>query len=256
MKNSNHHRKVPASTLFWALLLIALALLLLLDAIGLTDAWLPRGLSIWQLLLGGILLWLTVLGFLKANAFLIYFPLAGLTMIFDELILFHLGSPHDELVKPVLLLLIALLLSIGTQILISSFSTLRSDRITDKVTARRHAKGAGTSTRYFDCTTPFHSNIENNLGCTLVFFSNTQGYLGESSLSIENNLGSVVLHVPEDWQVIPNVENSLGSVHFKPAPHLNVEKRLVLRGENNLGSIVVKYVPADLPADTDAAQGD
>ena len=61
---------------------------------------------------------------------------------------------------------------------------------------------------------------------------------------MENNLGSLTLHVPEDWLVAAAIDNSLGSTNVPPSPLANPEKNLVLRGENNLGSITVKYVPA------------
>jgi hypothetical protein len=84
--------------------------------------------------------------------------------------------------------------------------------------------------------------VENNLGATNVFFSNTERYCGGSSLRVENNLGSLTLHVPEDWLVAAAIDNSLGSTNVPPSPLANPEKNLVLRGENNLGSITVKYV--------------
>ena len=52
----------------------------------------------------------------------------------------------------------------------------------------------------------------------------------------------MILHVPEDWQVVAAIANSLGSVEVPVSPHGNPEKKLILKGDNNLGSISVKYV--------------
>jgi hypothetical protein len=38
------------------------------------------------------------------------------------------------------------------------------------------------------------------------------------------------------------IDNSIASTNVPPSPLANPEKNLVLRGENNLGSITVKYV--------------
>lgn len=253
MKTTNHKRFSPHA-LFWALLFIGIAVALLLDALHLTDSLLPADLPIWRILLGGVFAWWLIWGIVKLSPFAIIFPLFGELMLFDRWILMVAGSPRDKIAPVWLMLLVALLLSIGFSIL---QHTLRPNRnvilgidgkkIASHVKSHVGGKVTGSSTQYFDCTEPFHGNVENNLGETNVFFSNAEQYQGESSLFLDNNLGAMILHVPEDWQVIAAIGNNLGSVEAPMSAHACPEKKLILKGENNLGSITVKYVSVQKP---------
>ncbi|MBQ8718663.1 MAG: hypothetical protein IJY66_05305 [Clostridia bacterium] len=250
MKTTKHTR-LTSSALFWALLFIGIAVALLLDALHLTDTLLPADLSVWRILLGGVFLWWLIWGIIRFSPFAIIFPLFGELMLFDRWLLLAATSPREKIAPVWLMLLIALLLSIGFSILKHTlcpdhhvFTHADGEHIAEFVTSKTKGKVSGNSTQYFDCSEPFHSSIENNLGATNVFFSNTERYCGGSSLHVENNLGSLTLHVPEDWLVAAAIDNSLGSTNVPPSPLANPEKNLVLRGENNLGSITVKYVPA------------
>ena len=242
----NHH--FSTSALFWAFLFIGLAVVLLLEALHLTDAFLPVGLPLWRILLGAVLAWWLIWGVLKLQPFAIFFPLAGEVLLFERWILLTIGSEREEIASVHMMLLVAFLLSIGFTILKHACQPtskiLSGEQIAAKVSTGMNGKISGNSINYFDCTEPFHSTVENNLSATNVFFSNTELYRGESTLHLENNLGSLTLHVPEDWLVVSNLENSLGSISIPPSAHANPEKKLILNGENNLGSTTVKYVAA------------
>ena len=115
MKTKNH--RISASALFWALLFIGIAVVLLLDALQLTDTLLPAGLSIWRILLGGVFLWWLIHGLRKRSPFAIIFPLFGELMLFDRWLLRAVDSSRVQIAPVWLMLLIALLLSIGFSIL-------------------------------------------------------------------------------------------------------------------------------------------
>ncbi len=254
------NKRISVHALFWALLFIAIAICLLLDGLGVTRQWLPKGLSVWRILLGAIFAWWLVWGVIKLAPFAICFPLAGEVMLFDRFILAAAGYDWlDEVASVWLMLLIALLLSIGFEILKHAFSRSEKQGVSFTFSGGNAAhihkatalggKVTGNSTQYFDCTAPFHGSVENNLGSTLIYFSNTELYQGGSTLRLENNLGSIVLHAPEDWLVVASIDNSLGATNVAPSTHANPEKKLTLHGENNLGSISVKYVPVEVMAE-------
>ena len=90
----NHH--FSTSALFWAFLFIGLAVVLLLEALHLTDAFLPAGLSLWRILLGAVLAWWLIWGVLKLQPFAIFFPLAGEVLLFDRWILLAIGSERED----------------------------------------------------------------------------------------------------------------------------------------------------------------
>ena len=251
LTKKNH---ITASALFWSMLFIGVAVALLLDALHLTAVLQPLGLSAWRILLGAIFLWWMIWGIIKVSPFAIIFPLAGEVLLFDRTILMALGSNRQHVASLWQMLLIALLLSIGFSILKHAlrpdhhgFTHADGERIAEFVTSKTKGKVPGNSTLYFDCTEPLHGNVENNLGATNVFFSNVEQYSGGGTLFVENNLGSLTLHVPEDWLISAAIDNSLGSVTVPPSPLANSQKNLILKGENNLGSITVKYVSVSEP---------
>ena len=241
------NKRISTSAVFWAILLISLAVLLLLDAIGVMRVFFPEGLSIWRILLGGICLWCMVLGCIKRSPFAVFFPLAMEVILFDHFLLAAIGSEKEKVAPGALLLLIALLLSVGFSLLQGSVCKIRTDEdsLTGRIVGGVGSKVKGTSSQYFDCSEPFHATVENDLGATIVFFSNTDRYCGGSSLNLDNNLGSIVLHVPKDWHIISSIENNLGVVMVPSASDPDMSKTLILKGDNNMGSIVVKRIPAD-----------
>ena len=250
--------RLSTSALFWALLFIGVAVVLLLDALHLSDTLLPADLSFWRILAGFVTAWGLVWGARERSPFAIIFALAGEVILFDRWILHAMGSDRQEVASVKMMLLIALLLSIGFSILKNAWRSSHpnwhnatGEDVAAYVTSKVGGGIKGNATQYFDCTEPFHSSVENNLGSTNIFFSNTEAYRGDSSLRVENNLGALILHVPEDWLVEAEIENSLGAVIVPASSCANPEKKLQLRGENNLGSITVKYVQvADIPTDS------
>ena len=77
-----------------------------------------------------------------------------------------------------------------------------------------------------------------------VYFTNTQEYAGGGILHVDNNMGSMVLYVPAQWQITTSVENSMGSVQqAKPqTPPAQDAPALTIVCENNLGSLLIKLV--------------
>ena len=251
--NINNRRKFPTDLLFWALLFIGVALILLLDAVGVADVLLPAGLSIWRVLMGALIAWGLIWGIIKLQPFIICFATAGEVILFDEYVLKAAGSDKEKIAPSFILLLVALLLSIGLQILKHAIKVASPPSVVYQTAPHnvpphhknngKHGKSASTSTQYFDCSAPFSSSIENNLGATLVFFTNTEHYCGESTLYIDNNMGAVVLHVPADFMIISNITSNMGASTLAPSAAANPQKRLILQGQNNMGSVEVKYQP-------------
>jgi predicted membrane protein len=259
MSDFNRQRKFPVGRLFWALLFIAAALLLLLDAAGVTKELLPENLSLREVLLGAVGLWVLLWGCVKAEPFAIFFALAAEIILFDEFFLPQMGIMKERLAPTGVLLLAAFLLSVGVKMLQHIFRQQRTERThTERATFKKgwtgmSGKVSGSATRYFDCSAPFEGYVENNLGSMQVYFSNTTLYCGGSTVRVENNLGAVVLHVPEDWLIIAEMENNLGSVKISPSAHADQNKKLYVRGENNLGSVQVEYVASEQQSSAEPA---
>ena len=211
---------------FWGIILLAVALLLILNSLGVTLG-LPESIPIWRIILGTLFLSFAIHSIAKRRIFPTVFAFTFTVMLFETEIAMLCGRDSGDLASFWVFILIALLLSIGLKLLLPG---------------KRHIKPlAGAQTRYIDCNTQINESINNQMSSCEVFFTNTEGYNGNGHINIDNNMGSLVIHAPNDWYVISDMENHMGSINI---PNNNVDscKRLDLHGKNNMGAVAIKYV--------------
>jgi hypothetical protein len=239
---------MKSSKFIWGIALVAVAVLLLLNAFGITLG-LPESIPLWRILLGALCAVWTISELIKLNIPGIFFPLTFIVMLFERELAVALGihTETGDIASTWLFLLIALLLTVGTSLILPR--ALRGHgfiKIGDTV---KHKFGkhvghvdriGGRSVRYIDCSNGISEDIENELSACEIYFINTAAYDGNGTLTLNNDLGSIILHVPADWIVTTSIENSLGSIKI---PHQAAEggKILHLKGDNSLGSIVVLF---------------
>ncbi|MBQ9783216.1 MAG: hypothetical protein IJW44_01710 [Clostridia bacterium] len=219
--------------ILWGVALLAAAILLLLNAFGVTLG-LPTDIPLWRILLALLCATWLVNELLHLRIPGIFFPLIFIIMLFEKEIAHGLGIADGDLASAWVFLLIALLLTVGSAILLPK-------RLWVRLFTKKHKKNhiGHNQIRYVDCTEPFSERIENNMGSCEVYFSNADQYGGNGSLRVENNMGQVVLHVPKGWCVISSIENNMGSVQI---PHgRDSGMPLTVTGENNMGCVRVVY---------------
>ena len=243
-------KRKQTSTIVWGIVLIAIAVLLLLNALG-VKLGLPTDISPWRLLLGaGCVIWV-LNELIKLNIPGIFFPLTFIVMLFEREIAnaLEINEGTGEIASTWLFLLVALLLTVGTSMLLPRFlkgHSVFSARINGKI-----PKIGGRAVQYIDSTEGFHETVENNMSTCEVFFTNVASYMGNGTLTVENNMGCVIIHVPDDWYVSSSIENNMGSVKI---PHQSdgVKKHLNVCGDNNMGSVVVEFykAPSEEQADS------
>ena len=73
-------------------------------------------------------------------------------------------------------------------------------------------------------------------------FANVEKYAGGGTLHVDNNLGSMVVEVPSSWRFVHNIDNSLGCVAADVDGGNPNGPILKIEGDNNLGSLSIKYV--------------
>ena len=232
--------------LFWGFGFILLAAALVLDAFGVFAPLLSifGEISVWAIIGGLLLLCFALSELIKGNIGNFFFPLALIFMIFEKniAILFDIGDENGNIINNWLLLLVSVLLGIGFSILFSGVK--RRKRRRKNGCAWSCGEGmkirgsVGSSVRYIDCDGFKFEEVENNLGSCTVFFENEDKYEGGGVLSVDNNLGSMVITVPEEWHIVVRVDNSLGSVNIPK--HNGQGAVLTITGDNNLGSIIIK----------------
>ena len=230
--------------LFWGFGFIIAAVVLVLDALGIFAPFVGvfGEISIWALIGGFALLCFAISQLLSGNIGNFFLPLALIFMIFEKNIAhyFEIGDENGNIINNWLILLVAVMLGVGFSILFSGIKRRRRHRengykwhIDDSIKGN-----VGSSVKYIDCEGFKYEDIENNLGSCTVFFENTDKYEGGGVLSVDNNLGSVVITVPEEWNVISKIDNNLGSLTV-PKPNANGPTLTVI-GDNNLGSVTIK----------------
>ncbi len=232
--------------IFAGLGLILAAVLLVLDALGIITPIVSvvGEITLFEIVGGLIIIALIIERLIRGKIPSIFLLLAFLFMIFEENIAFVCGITNDNIINNWLVLLVALLLTVGFSILLPSRKRKKSRGSHGgniEINGNSAESNLGSSTIYIDCESFTPSVIENSLGSCSVHFENAESYKGGETLRVENNLGSMVINVPENWIVKSSIENNLGGTHIA-----NGEDKagpiLYIRGENNLGSLTVRYV--------------
>lgn len=248
--------------LFWGLAFILVAVALVLDALGVLAPFISAfgEISIWAIIGGVALLCFAISQLISGNIGNFFVPLALIFMIFEKNLAFYfqIGDENQNIINNWLLLLVAVLLGIGFSILFSGVKRRK----------RRHAHGRewsigdnvkikaniGSSVRYIDCDGFKYEEIENDLGSCTVFFENVDKYESGGVLCVDNSLGSIVITVPEGWNVISRIDNSLGSV-IVPKPNFD-GPILTITGENNLGSVCIKTAKKEADEEENTQEAD
>ena len=229
--------------IFWGILFILAAALLILDALGVTAPLIGTfgKVSVPAIIVGIILIAIIINRLIRRKIGSIFFPLAFLFMIFEKNIAHFFSLKSENIINNALVLLIALLLTIGAGLIFGGMGT--RTRIVEGVHIKgKNAGGSlGHSSVYIDSETLCPNYVENNLGSCTVYFESPEKYLGGSTLKIANNLGAMTVHVPSFWKIVVSVENNLGGLSV-PKNTDNEGPVLYIRGENNLGSISIKKI--------------
>ena len=151
-------------------------------------------------------------------------------MLCEHNIAFLCGAESSNLINNWILFLIAVFLTIGVHLLFPH----------KYAWSKNHTHlSLGNSSIYINSATLSPNHLENSLGHTLVYFEDPDAYRGDGTIFVENNLGSMKIHLPKAWCAKVSVDNNLGSVH---AQKKNSGIAITIKGENNLGSLMIVYV--------------
>ncbi len=223
---------------------LVLAVKILLEELGVKAPFMTfvGELSLLTLILGVILIYRIVSSLIKGRVERVVFPLAFLFIIFEKNIAVLLGREESNIINNWTLIGCAFLLWLGMLILFGK------KRGTSKNSSgKRTVKNSmGDRTVYIDSSDFFRVGLENSMGALTVNFENADQYTGGGELRIENNMGAAVVNVPSQWQYETNIENNLGVIKLENGKAEGYEAgkgpMLTVTGENNLGSVVIRFV--------------
>ena len=235
--------------IFWGLGFVLAAVLIMLDALGFIAPIVSvvGEISVFAIIAGLLLFAFIITRLIKGKLLEIFFPLAFIFMLFEKNIAKLAELESENIINNWLVLLIAMLLSIGFAILFPSRKRRKNRKFhgtrggTVEINGKRAESNLGSSTIYIDCEDFSPSNIENNFGSCAVYFKNVEKYEGGKTLYVENNFGPMCINIPSEWIVKTSIENNMGGTHTA-----NDEDKagpiLYIKGENNFGSLSVRYV--------------
>ena len=227
--------------IFWGLGFILLAITLILDAVGVT---VPIESAVGEIsliaLLGALLLLSYMISRLVKGKFgEIFVPLAIIFIIFEKNIATFFKLQDQDIINNWLLIGCAILLQIGFGILLSKRKKRGIKYYRD---GEVHYANFSSTVRYIDATNFKEEHTENDLGSLVIKFENADKYEGGGILHIDNNLGSTKIEVPSSWRYTYDIDNSLGSVSASNDDGDPAGPLLVIKGENNLGSVSITLV--------------
>ena len=231
--------------IFWGLGFILLAVALILNALGVMAPFTSAigEVSFLAVVAGLILLSYVVERIVKGKFSEIFIPLSLIFMLFEKNVA-HLCHLEDEnIINNWLLFGCACLLQLGFGILLpKSRRRIKAVKSDGSHQYRWNRSSLNSSVKYIDGESFREEYVENDLGSCVIRFESADKYTGGGILHVDNNLGSMVVEVPSSWKFVHNIDNSLGSVVADfdggnpDGPLLKIE------GDNNLGSLAIKYV--------------
>ena len=236
--------KKSRNGLFFGIILVCAAVALILDGLGISIS--GAQISAWSIVGGVLCLAWLVVEIVELKFSHIFFPLAFIFLLFEGQIAAWLGYGDPNLISNWIVLLAALLLTVGVGALGGNFKKrkkIKSGENGNAVVINTNEKKnfSSASVIYVDAADLGEYEVENNCGSIHVYIENADRYGGGGALNVDNNCGSMVVHVPNAWRVVSSVDNSLGSV--KIPSHETAEGAPVLKitGENNLGSLAITF---------------
>lgn len=217
------------NSIFWGIVLVAAAVLLILQGAGVN---LGYNISVWRIILGAFCLAMLIDRLIRLRFTEIVFPLAFLFLIFEAPIAHAVGRPADDLdlINNWIVIIAALLLTIGLKAIIPERGGHRSF---DKVSS---------STMYLDGGDLSSVKIHDHMGSVQVFVTNKNLYQGGGHISICDNMGTVKLHIPREWNAVVDIHDNMGRINVPEQPDNRVyDYSVKIEAFDNMGTVDVIF---------------
>lgn len=242
-------KKYRINSVILGFLLIAFAVMLLLNKMGVFTEF-PVMKYTMKLILTVILFYIMIVsGFLKKNFLGVTLPLGIIACLFSDL----LGI---SMVSPFIIILVSVLIGIGLSLVFGKQSNVKHD-FSGKSTyigvsgTKEYSDVDGTfsiensladRTAYISVNDLRYGEIENGLGSLTVYLNGTTLDSEGATIDIDNGLGRLQLYVPKEFRAVQNIDNGLGSVNTHGAPSTDTNSPLLkLDIDNGLGSVDIYF---------------
>ena len=218
--------------IFWGLVMVLSAVILILDDMGINFG---MDFPLWRII-GGILLvsWL-ISEIVRLKFADIFFPIAFLILLFRNPLIELLNLDSEKIPSAWIIILAAALLTAGFHAIFDRKKTFTINGHEVKTNGR-----IGKETLYADAGNLSGYTIKDHLGAVELFLKNKENYPGNGVITICDNLGLITIHLPKSWNVITQCSDNLGSISV-PDHESCGEKSITLDVHDNLGKVEVKF---------------
>lgn len=225
------------SRIFWGILFIALAILLIVSQLGIFNFHI----SIWTLMLtvffGVSVVW--SLFHREVTSFL--FSLAFLIILYDE----PLGL---EAITPWTVLLAALFASIGWHILFPSskkqnhnYQDIQDQKAVKDVDVHIE-ENFGSCIRYIDSQNIENVLITNRAGMAKVYFQQATMKNQNIDFNLYVTCGMLELYIPHTWKVIDQTDSLLSHISMEEMNSDLIEHCITLKGKISFSEVKICYL--------------
>lgn len=221
---------------FWGLVLVLAAVVLILDNLGIKFGY---GINAWRIVVGVLLVAWLVSVVLYRRFPDIFIPICLLFLVFQGPIA-HAIDPEKEELLPVWVAIVAtVLLTVGFNVILkpaySGFLDKKSKSGADVATDTAQSR-----VLYYNADRLDGAVIRDQLGFVQVYINNKNAYPGSAVVTITDNLGKIVLHIPAEWDVIAQTGSNIGKVEI-PTHTGNGISNVTLVVNDNVGSVQVVF---------------
>lgn len=225
---------------FWGTVLILLAAYLIVARLGL----IPE-LPVVTVLLTVLFAYLIVRGIIKRDFFEIFIPAALIGCLYDEQL-------HITVITPWILLLAALLVSIGLTLIFKNAGKKAEWKNQARFSSRIDNSMDGAyvmvrntfseTNKYVNSNFFAKADIQNTFGQCNVFFNNAVIANGNAQINVKNSFGEVNLYLPRTWRADVTRDCAFGEVNLRGEGNSDMDAPFVrVLGDCNFGEINVFF---------------
>lgn len=225
--------------LFWGIILILAAALIILSCAGINLGFIGI-LPITDILLSAVLLAIGVNAICEKNYWLTPYPLALIFFLFEKEIAIYCGKADTNIISNWLVLLCAVIFSVGISLIFSGFGHRKHRVFNFKLNDKGHGAPLGAETKYIDAGALDNFWYKVNMGSGELFFTNTENYKGGGTLNVECNMGNLEINVPSGWHLLTDIETSLGNTEI-PGIGTPDGPQITVKGRNHMGNLEIHF---------------
>ena len=234
------------NNIFWGLVLIMAAGMVLLHSFGLDP-----GIGVFRLLIGIVLAAILIKSVVSFHVEGICFSAAFFIIMFSQ----EMGILP---VNPLQILLVALLLSVGVNLLLGDkIRKIRRERreshrgigqyeqVVDSQDCDRIEVSLkfGSAVKYVESDNFVSGDLSASFGALVVYFDNAIIQNASAELCVDVSFGAMKLYVPKVWKVENNITSNFGGVEERgESKWTESGKQLYLKVNVNFGAIYIYYI--------------